>query len=105
MYKQEELMEIQTKIKRVGKEDVFLLHFPKEDVLFGREEREERAESLTYVFNQTRNTNEKVAITFQDIEGVKTVETEIASINAEEINLSKVISIPTNRIHKIETIL
>ncbi|WP_070138369.1 hypothetical protein [Crocinitomix algicola] len=87
---------------KINRDEVFLLHFPKEDVLFSRDEQALRAEQLKQVRLLLNEKNCKTTILFQDIEGVKTIETTVESINEQEVILSKGVKIPTKRILTIE---
>lgn len=86
----------------VDMEEVFLLHFPKEDVLFSKDEQEMRSVQLAKIAAKGKNAHFSSIILFQDIEGMKTVNTTIEGVNANEVILTKGIKIPTQRILNID---
>lgn len=89
---------------KVEMDEVFLLHFPKEDVLFSRQEQEIRAAQLERIAAKSEKEKCTFNILFQDIEGIKTLSTIVKKVNADEIILSKGIKIPTRRILTIDFI-
>lgn len=86
----------------VAKENISQLIFPKNDVLIDeikiieRQKRVERAMTL----GNTRKS--KVRIVFEDVEGIKTVETTIWGVTDNNIILKKTTVIPIRRIHEIK---
>lgn len=97
-------MESITKSLLVQKEEVGSLHFPKEDVLFSKEDKQKRTNVLEKAIALGNLEHEKVKIIFQDIEGLKRVETTIWGVTSEAIILKKGVIIPIHRITKIELI-
>lgn len=88
----------------VQKEEVASLHFPKEDVLFSKEDQEKRKKILEKAIALGNIEHQKVKIMFQDIEGLKRVETTIWGVTSEAIILKKGVTIPIHRITEIELI-
>lgn len=88
----------------VQKEEVASLHFPKEDVLFSKDDKTKRTHTLNKAIALGNLEHEKVKIIFQDIEGLKQVETTIWGVTSEAIILKKGVVIPIHRIVKIELI-
>lgn len=88
----------------VQKEDVADLHFPKEDVLFSKDDKIARQKILERAIALGNIDHEKVKIEFQDIEGIKRVETTIWGVTNEVIILKKGVIIPIHRITEIELI-
>lgn len=99
-------MTMDNKIKSllVQKEEVSSLHFPKEDVLFLKDDQVKRQKRLTDAIALGNVEHEKVKILFQDIEGLKRVETTIWGVTDKSIILKKGVIIPIHRIVKIDLI-
>jgi hypothetical protein len=84
------------------KEDVAFLHFPKDDVLFLKEDQIDRQKRLDDAITLGNIEHQKVKITFQDIEGIKQVETTIWAVTDKSIVLKKGVIMPIHRIESIE---
>lgn len=89
-------------IQQIEKEIVASLHFPKEDVLFASEDIEKRNKNLSMAMELGNLDHQKITILFQDIEGIKKVETTIWGLTDTEIILKKGVTIPINRINHIK---
>ena len=85
----------------IEKEAITHLHFPKEDVLFEKEDLDLRYEKLNNALSIGNLEHEKVIILFQDIQGLKKVETTIWGVTDKEIILKKGVIIPIHRIENI----
>jgi hypothetical protein len=93
-----------TKIERavlIDKEEIAQLHFPKEDVLFEKEDLDDRCKKLNNALSIGNLEHAKVTILFQDIEGLKKVDTTIWGVTDKEIILKKGVIIPIHRIENI----
>jgi uncharacterized protein (UPF0248 family) len=85
----------------IDKDEIALLHFPKEDVLFEKDEVITRYSKLNNALSIGNLEHEKVTILFQDNEGLKKVETTIWSVTDFQIILKKGVIIPIHRIVNI----
>ncbi len=94
-------MNSQSIIPKVEKEVIKSLHFPKDDVLFSKEDRLIRNNDLKSAISLGNLEHQKVKILFQDIEGLKQVETTIWGVTDREIILKQGAIIPIVRIVKI----
>ena len=97
-------MESKIKSLLVQKEEVSSLHFPQDDVLFLKDDQSRRKKRLDDAFALGNIEHEKVKILFQDIEGLKRVETTIWGVTDKSIILKKGVVIPIHRIVKIDLI-
>lgn len=95
-------MEANTTIPIVEKETISLLHFPKDDVLFSEEDKAQRMKDLDRAITLGNLEHIKVEILFQDIEGLKKVETTIWGVTDKEVILKKGTIIPIRRIVSIK---
>lgn len=95
-------MDVLYKSLLVQKEDIVTLHFPKEDVLFLKDDKQKRQKRLQDAITLGNIEHEKVKIVFQDIEGLKRVETTIWAVTDTAIVLKKGVIIPITRIVSIE---
>lgn len=86
----------------IEKEEIANLHFPKEEVLFDRDEINERTKAVKSAMSLGNLEHYKVKIYFQDIEGPKQVETTIWGVTDSEILLKSHIAIPIKRIVNIK---
>ena len=86
----------------VAKENISQLTFPKSDVLIDEIERKERQKRVERAMTLGNTRKSKVRIVFEDIEGVKTVETTIWGVTDNNIILKKTTIIPIRRIHEIK---
>ncbi len=87
---------------RVSKETIGELHFPKSDVLFRESDKLQREKDLTKAIHLGNMFHSKVLISFEDIEGLKQVETTVWGITDCQVILKKNLTIPTNRIVSIQ---
>ncbi len=94
-------MNTESIIPRVEKEVIRSLHFPKDDVLFSKEDRLIRDNDLKHAISLGNLEHQKVKILFQDIEGIKQVETTIWGVTDREIILKQGAIIPIARIVSI----
>lgn len=90
-----------TIIPIVEKEVIKSLHFPSDDVLFSKEDRNARASDLKNAISLGNLDHLKVKILFQDIEGLKRVDTTIWGLTDREVILKQGSIIPIVRIVKI----
>lgn len=86
----------------IQKEIVPYLHFPKEDVLKSDDEKKQRQQKLNKATAVGNLNHTKVAILFEDIHGLKRVETTIWATTEESIVLKKGSTIPIHRIVDVE---
>ncbi len=86
----------------VQKELVPYLHFPKEDVLKSDEHKKLRQEKLDKATTIGNLNHSKVAILFEDIHGLKRIETTIWATTEESIVLKRGSTIPIHRIVDVE---
>lgn len=86
----------------VAKENISQLIFPKNDVLIDEIERIERQKRVERAMTLGNTRKSKVRIVFEDIEGIKTVETTIWGVTDNNIILKKTTIIPIRRIHEIK---
>lgn len=94
-------MILNSNIPKVEKEVIKSLHFPSDDVLFSKEDRSVRTNDLKNAIALGNLEHQKVKIFFQDIEGLKQVETTIWGVTDREIILKQGAIIPIVRIVKI----
>lgn len=95
-------MDAQSVIPIIEKEMIKNLHFPKEDVLFSIDDRISRSTDLQRAIALGNIEHQKVEILFQDIEGVKKVETTIWGVTDKEVILKQGSIIPISRIVAIK---
>jgi uncharacterized protein (UPF0248 family) len=86
----------------VAKENVSLLSFPKSDVLLSELKQNERKRRIVRAMKLGNNKKHKVKIIFEDVEGLKKVETTIWGVTEKNIILKKGTLIPIHRIHEIK---
>ncbi|MDF1672674.1 MAG: hypothetical protein P1U41_04175 [Vicingaceae bacterium] len=86
----------------VAKENISQLTFPKSDVLLDELKKKERQKRVERAMTLGNTRKSKVRIVFEDIEGVKTVETTIWGVTDNNIILKKTTVIPIRRIHEIK---
>lgn len=94
----------QNTISVVDKELIDVLHFPKEDVLFSKGDRDERITNLKKALVLGNAEHLKVKIIFQDIEGAKMVETTLWGLTDQELILKQGRTIPIHRVTEITLI-
>lgn len=85
----------------IQKEIIDSLHFPKQDVLFSKEDIAKRELELRRANVLGNVSNIKVKIYFEDIEGLKKVETTIWGVTDKSVILKKNSIIPIHRIVRI----
>lgn len=86
----------------IEKEEIGSLHFPKDEVLFDKDELKTREKSIKSALSLGNLMHHKVRIYFHDIEGPKQVETTIWGVTDSAILLKSHIAIPINRIVNIK---
>ena len=86
----------------IAKENVSLLTFPKADVLHSELEQSERERRIIRAMKLGNNKKFKVKIIFEDLEGLKKVETTIWGVTEKNIILKQGTLIPKQRIHEIK---
>ena len=86
----------------VAKEEISLLKFPKEDILISNEEKKDRQAKLERALKLGNAYHGKVKILFEDIEGLKAVETTIWGVTDKNILLKRDVLVPVNRIREIK---
>lgn len=85
----------------IQKEIVPFLHYPETDVLDNDTDRKIRKSKLEKATTIGNLDHTKVKIIFEDIHGLKSVETTIWATTERKILLKKGAFIPINRIHDI----
>lgn len=85
----------------IQKEIIPFLHYPKTDVLASEVDRGLRKAKLAKATTIGNLDHTKVKIIFEDIHGLKSVETTIWATTQNKIVLKKGSVIPINRIHDI----
>ena len=88
----------------IDKEEINLLHFPKEDVLYRTADKIKREEELKKALSLGNLNHFKVKIFFEDIEGAKSVDTTIWGLTTTSVILKKGVTIPISRVNGIEFI-
>ena len=86
----------------VAKENITQLTFPKSDVLLSELKQSERKRRVVRAMKLGNNKKFKVKIIFEDIDGLKKVETTIWGVTEKNIILKKGTLIPIERIHEIK---
>lgn len=86
----------------IHKENVSTLQFPNNDVLMREKDRLVRRGDLIIATTLGNLEHSKVGILFEDIYGVKRVETTIWATTPRNIVLKGGTTIPVHRIHKID---
>ncbi|MGB1104046.1 MAG: hypothetical protein ACPG21_10515 [Crocinitomicaceae bacterium] len=93
-------MKTNMRVKEIEEMEIRVLHFPKEDVFFAPRDKARRDKSIQAVSDM----EEPVCITFQDIEGAKTVRSQIRNCAKDLITLAGNVGIPVHRIIQIDLI-
>lgn len=88
-------------IALVAKEAIENFQFPETEVLSSSEERAERGYRAEKAMKLGNYFKDKVKIVFEDIEGVKMVETTVWGVTDKKLLLKRGITIPLYRIHEI----
>ncbi|MCO6500015.1 MAG: hypothetical protein J5I47_06510 [Vicingus serpentipes] len=86
----------------VAKEDITGLTFPKTDVLSSIVQQEERTSKITRGMQLGNSKKLKVKIVFEDLSGLKKVETTIWGLTEKSVILKKGTTIPIHCIHEIK---
>lgn len=86
------------------KEIIPYLHFPKEDILKTEQERKERKAKLENAMIIGNLEHVKVAILFEDMHGLKRIETTIWATTEESVVLKKGATIPIHRIVDVQLV-
>jgi len=86
----------------VEKEEIVDFNFPKEDVLDSEPKRKERDSRIKKAMMLGNSYKGKVKIIFEDIEGLKKVETTIWGVTEKNILLKTTIIVPIRSIHEIK---
>ena len=86
----------------IEKENVSQLTFPKSDVIFSEVKQEERERRIVRAMKLGNNKKHKVKIIFEDLEGLKRVETTVWGVTEKNIILKQGTLIPIPRIHEIK---
>lgn len=97
-------MSVSFNIPTIAKEEIQFFHFPKEDILFSKEDKDKRSNNLKFAISLGNLDHQKVKILFQDVEGVKQTETTIWGVTDRDIILKKGTTIPIHRIIQIKLI-
>lgn len=97
-------LEISRSPMLIQKEIIGTLHFPKQEVLFSNADIVKREKELrrAIVLGNVHNVN--VKIDFEDIEGLKKVETTIWGVTDKSVILKTNVSIPIHRIVRINIV-
>ena len=95
-------MNLQTEaIALVAKEAIENFHFPETEVLSSSEERAERRYRAEKAMKLGNYFKDKVKIVFEDVEGIKMVETTVWGVTDKKLLLKRGITVPLSRIHEI----
>lgn len=86
----------------VAKENITQLTFPKSDVLHSELKQSERKRRVVRAMKLGNNKKFKVKIIFEDLDGLKKVETTVWGVTEKNIILKKGTLIPIERIHEIK---
>ena len=95
-------MKIESQTALVDTEEIVLLHFPKEDILFSKDEQLARKAIIEELQSDNTIKTHTFRIIFQDIEGLKAIVSRIWGLSEKEVILKKGVTIPTQRILKID---
>lgn len=93
---------IQDTTTLIEKEEIVEFSFPKEDVLDTEEQKEEREARIKRGMRLGNSMKRKVKIIFEDVEGMKKVETTIWGFTDKNVILKKTTIIPIRRIHEVK---
>ena len=94
--------EIKDTTQLIEKESIVEFSFPKGDVLDAEEQREERQARIEKGMHLGNASKGKVKIIFEDVEGMKKVETTIWGFTDKNVILKKTTIIPIRRIHEVK---
>lgn len=84
----------------IEKEAIGQLHFPHDDVLLDKEEKNQRDSDLNRALALGNLEHSKIKIFFEDDASKKVVETTIWGVTDERVILKQGVVIPINRIYK-----
>ncbi len=93
---------LNTATKLIEKELITDFSFPKGDVLVTEEARTERQNRIKRGMRLGNSLKRKVKIVFEDVEGMKSVETTIWGFTDKNVILKKTTIIPIRCIHEIK---
>jgi len=93
---------IQDTTPLIEKESIVEFSFPKGDVLETEEKRDERQARIEKGMHLGNASKGKVKIIFEDVEGMKKVETTIWGFTDKNVILKKTTIIPIRRIHEVK---
>jgi hypothetical protein len=86
----------------IEKESIVEFSFPKGDVLDTDEQKVEREARIKRGMRLGNSMKRKVKIIFEDVEGMKKVETTIWGFTDKNVILKKTTIIPIRRIHEVK---
>lgn len=92
------------KPKRIDKEKISELTFPREEVLTNQAQRKQRLEHLEKATALGNMEHGKIVIVFSDEEGMKDVNTTIWATTDSRIILKGGVVIPIHRIHEVRIV-
>ena len=86
----------------VAKENISQLIFPKSDVLLSELKQSERQRRVVRAMKLGNNKKHKVKIIFEDLDGLKKVDTTIWGVTEKNVILKRGVLIPIQRVHEIK---
>ncbi len=89
-------------VRLIEKEDIKEFTFPQGDVLVTEEQKTERQARIKRGMRLGNSFKRKVKIIFEDIEGLKKVETTIWGFTDKNVILKKTTMIPIRCIHEVK---
>jgi hypothetical protein len=98
-------METSTPVQKplkIAKEQISNLRFPPEDVLSTKDQIRQRYLNLEKALTLGNLEHEKIKIIFEDVSGVKLVETTVWGVTDKRIILKQGVVIPIHRIHDVK---
>ena len=87
--------------RTIDKEEIERLNFPEQEVLFNKDEIEERRSQAEKAMRLGNMFHTRVKIVFEDSKGMKMVETTIWGVSDRNLVLKKAILLPLHRVHKL----
>ena len=85
----------------IQKENISGLKFPETEVLDSKEKIKARSANLERALKLGNLEHNKIAIVFEDSEGLKQVETTVWGVTDRRVILKKGVVIPIHRIHEV----
>jgi hypothetical protein len=85
----------------IEKEEIEKSHFPDQEVLLTQEDINHRQYEAERAMKLGNYFKDKVQIVFEDMEGIKKVETTIWGITDKRLLLKRGLMIPLHRVHEI----